>query len=87
MPYSFAWILGNPLDNPPTASPHAKLSPTKQAVLLLVLVAVKFSGQAGIRGEERKEDLVASGFEVEHEGDERMEAKYVRDEEKGRKAS
>jgi len=86
LPYAFAWILGNPLDNPPTSSQHARLSPTKQAVLLLALGVVRFAGPGGKRGKERKEDWDECGCGIRDGADEGVEAKYMRDEEKGRKA-
>lgn len=87
IPFAFAFLLDNPLDNPSSSRDrHALLSSTQQALLLLVLAAVNSIGGER-RGKDTKEDLSQNGLVVEEVGEERMEGKYTRDEEKGNKAS
>jgi len=88
IPFAFAFLLDNPLDNPSSSRDrHALLGLTQQALLLLVLAAMKSIGGAGSGGKDTEKDLSQNGLLVEEGGEERMEGKYTRDEEKGNKAS
>jgi len=48
---------------------------------------MKSIGGAGSGGKDTEKDLSQNGLLVEEGGEERMEGKYTRDEEKGNKAS